>query len=156
MNLKKLPLETETQYELHIKGSVENRSGSALGEDYTMSFTTAEGSISARLVSFEHDGNAVSDISAFNSLAGEKLDINVNYLNTTGKAGKYNVIVCCYSGTAMVSSAIFAVEKTADEQISSDRLEYTVPGLSGITRAAAFIWNNLNEMVPLGTYIEVK
>ena len=156
LNLKKLPLEAEAQYELHIKGSVENRSGSALGEDYTMSFTTAKGSISARLVSFEHDGNAVSDISAFNSLAGEKLDINVNYLNTTGKAGKYNVIVCCYSGTAMVSSAIFAVEKTADEQISSDRLEYTVPGLSGITMAKAFIWNNLDEMVPLGTYIEVK
>lgn len=148
-------LQARTTYELHITTGVKNPAGDSIGDaEYVREFTTNAGSIKATLTGVDLDGTPVTTFSELRELAGKTININVNYMNTTGVESEYNIIVANYSNGALAGAKIISVNKSSNEVSANDKIEYVVPDMSQITRTSIFLWNNMNELRALSLPIE--
>ena len=144
-------LSTETEYAVKVGSGVKAYTGESIGNENTISFTTAKGEMSGKITGVKIGG---SDVTAVTQLTTDTtMDITIDYVNTLGteELNGY-VIVAYFNGNKLIAADYGAkIHKDASVKSETITLERTVPdfGTETLTSAKLMFWNGLDKMIPI-------
>lgn len=146
-------LQPDKTYRINVSGAVKNIEGTALGQDFVMEFGTDSGEFTASLIGLEQNGVAVESLAGLTS--GEA-NITINYENSTALDNKMALIYSYYNGLKLIRTECKIITIDSEEKDGIYHDASVVGDLTGADAVKVFLWDGLENIVPISEAISLK
>lgn len=147
-------LANNTQYTITVPGDIANASGDTLGAEVTITLKTTTVSTDIQLAALTDESG--TPITTLAGLAGKKVYVGTNAVNSDSEAVKLTYIMAFYKGNYLSNVQIADGKSLAAGSFGIQPTEFTVGDMTDVTAVKVMLWNGLGTMVPWTDCIEIN
>ncbi len=149
MNLSQC-LTPGTKYTLAVADTVTSAYGGKIEGTVTMDLNTGSAAAAlGKITGVTIDGAAVTNISQV--AQGASMVVKTPFANPTNETAGYVVIAAYYNGPQMIGVQLNEVTNVAAGTVSANATStFTIPSVTGVTKAQIYLWDGLGTLVSYG------
>ena len=146
-------LKASETYTLTVPANVKNELDGVLENEFSMTFKTNAGEVSATISPKNAAGDVISGLSGL--AAGNEIKAEISYKNSTGKSTSAVAIFSYFENDKLQNVSLEPVTISADNKTGVAAITHTVKDLTGTTSMKIMFWD-INTIEPVAEYIDLK
>ena len=146
-------LKASETYTLTVPANVKNELDGVLENEFSMTFKTNAGEVSATISPKNAAGDVISGLSDLS--AGNEVKAEISYKNSTGKSTSAVAIFSYFENDKLQNVSLEPVTISADNKTGVAAITHKVKDLTGTTSMKIMFWD-INTIEPFAEYIDLK
>ena len=134
-------LAPDTVYTIVCSGSIANISGTAMGSDYVLEFTTASPFVYASVSSVSKGNIEIDNISSISE--GNRLKVCAELINCTPDTAPLTVVIAYFDGNRFVGFDFSETDCAYTGDIALINADFTAPDMTDVNRIEIYLWKGL-------------